>query len=165
MPEVYPIIVPQIDWRVLIDMITYASGQSPTKILDNNNETPDNYPALLKILPNHNNRHLTFSFLVVEIRESWLEKIAHLTRLHVVIGHNYGVLTGHLEAWKQSVIRVSELEIEPEILRVFNRCQLYLEQVKLDGLWKDYRKKTVDEGIFILESRYDYFGSTAGRKT
>lgn len=160
--DVFPIIVPSIDWDTLLKQGYNLLGRSISRNVEDRKFDLKTFGSALSLikaieLPKHDPTllqgncldHLSFSFLVMASPQG-LTALIQSSKLPVIVDRekgSVGIVSGRLLEWKHAIIEGS---IDFEARVILNRCHLFLEQAGLSGVWKDYSKNAINDGTYTL---------------
>lgn len=63
------------------------------------------------------------------------------------------IVTGTLRQWKNAIINILSSKKNKEACWVFSFCLDTFQQFGLQGIFHNYRKKLVDENVYLLENK------------
>lgn len=165
--EVYPLSVPQIDWKIYIDTYQNSFGTSPSKGLDTAGlklESPASFVATLNfekitspmdVLRNAARDMLLFhsfcSFIYIGDRDvltSIPMELLHVKYRRIKRGECYAIISANISHWRDSVFsatnpRSQDLDTQEFFTFVYN----YLCQAGFKEIWTKY---TVTYNNYLL---------------
>lgn len=171
MPTVTPISITQIDWNSFNRIVTEATGQSPTRNLDAAGIKLDKPASFILALDSFIGadrsvwlamkdsglllKHLSIGFLI-EMTQGGLIEIYDLlpggiksTYAKTELGHLV-VATGTIYDWRQAILE-GGINRSQEHRTIMNQIHSFLDQAGFVDLWRDYRRRSLVDGSFIME--------------
>lgn len=169
--DVQPILMTQVDWKSLTEILQSTFGFSPTRVLDENSIPVDRPSAFLCALgypPNtpsetlrsgrHEGQlfeHAVYGF-AVKIDLKYISKIL-ATGLSVHEMHDddacVAIVTGNMLQWYGAIVSMCR-STTPKPLRVaFNKVMSYLERAGYSEVWCEYDKVHSVDKSFTLKGR------------
>lgn len=163
--EVYPLAIPKVDFKTLVEVCQKTLGYSPTRGLDNNKidiESPSAYAATLSLENNPVDslsghvalHHYFFAFLVVVDGEvlndlsiySMLRVYAKPARKNYLV-----ILTGDLLEWREAIVQGCQEERTYDFRSLMSIILGMLEQAGFAGLWKGYSQVLLEDKTTVLK--------------
>jgi hypothetical protein len=163
MPQIFPIVAPQINWFEYVDATNKSMGRSPTRNIDFSGIRVGGIDSFLMslmefeykdssiIIDDNVLEHISFSFLCIAKLEVFLE-IKKRTKIITLCGNDTTyILTANMQVWKNVVMQYSKSNITQDLRIFFNSIYLVFCQFNLQDVWVNCRKNTLhDNTIEIL---------------
>lgn len=173
--SVKPLIGPSIRWDEFIKDTLDLTGRNPIKVLDGSTLKLTPFAKFIVALEGFKEgtaikplqslysasavlEHLSFSFLITA-SSSVILKLNEVTQLSIVSASlNNGraaVVSGTLGEWKTSITSIcnnlNKNYTNAELRYIANTCLEYFYIMGLKYIFKDYKKKSLTDGTFLLE--------------
>jgi len=141
MNGVWPIVIPQVDWKTFIREASRLTGKSPVSFLNDEN-TPVNQPAsFLRTLQRFDSilfrEHALFTFLMDLEGEEYLILLSK-TNLNISVASRLGVLvvSGNIDQWEAAFVNLCEPKQVPGVIDIFRKLYVYFEQAELTQFFR-----------------------------
>lgn len=173
---VIPIMVPHFAWTDFLKDVASLCGHSPICGVDSYPYKLKDYARLIAVFGEFRNgkscdpkktlrssddllQLLHFGF-VIHGSTGLIFRIMELTDLKIISAKMQGkgraaIVTGTLKQWQDAVISGLSTTIpkNSELRWVFSQCLDFFEQLGLQDIWYDYRKRALQDQTYLLEAK------------